>query len=87
VIAETGALLAEVRQLRSELAEVREELAALDRGIVATGETAGLALARANALAAVMAAPYEAAGEQLPAGVTRLPARRARLTVHQGGAL
>lgn len=55
--AELEALAAEVADLRLELAEVREELDILDRGLVATGETAGLALARANALAAVMAGP------------------------------
>jgi hypothetical protein len=71
-------LLAEVRQLRSELAEVRGELDALDRGVIATGETADLALARADALGAVMAAPFEVR--------TRPGLRPAPFSLIQGGA-
>jgi len=57
-----GLLRAEMATLRAELAEVRSELDTLDRGVVEVGETAGLGLARANALGAVMAAQAEADG-------------------------
>jgi hypothetical protein len=63
------------RASAADVAALRQDIAALDRGVVEVGQTADLALARADARLAVMAAPFESAGQ-----------RPAHLTLHQGGA-